>query len=250
MNPITASLVVFVCAFGGALLGIFIHRRLPEDHLSGETKDVVKLGMALVSTTVALVLGLLVSSAKGFYDTQNAEVTQLSTNIVLLDRLLAHYGPEAAEARSTLRTGIQAQIDLMWWRDSHTTFSQLDAPQNEILLDKIQELSPKEDRQRALQAQALNLAIQLGQVRLLMFQQRRVPIPSLLLITLVFWLTALFISFGLFAPLNVTVVASQFIAAVAVCAAIYLILEFYYPYSGLIQISDAPLRAALAQLAK
>jgi hypothetical protein len=248
MNPITASLVVFVCAFGGALLGIFIHRHLPEHHLSGETKDVVKLGMTLVSTMVALVLGLLVSSAKGFYDTQNAEVTQLSTNIVLLDHLLAHYGPETTDVRDTLRTGIQAQMKVMWSGDSHITFSQVDAPQNEILLDKIQALSPKEDRQRALQAQALSLAIQLGQVRLLMYQQRRVPIPSMLLVVLVFWLTALFTSFGLFAPLNITVVASQFVAVVAVCAAIYLILEFYYPYSGLIQVSDAPLRAALAQL--
>jgi hypothetical protein len=54
----------------------------------------------LVATTVALVLGLLVASAKSFYDTQTSEVTQLSTNVLLLDRLMAHYGPEATEARA------------------------------------------------------------------------------------------------------------------------------------------------------
>jgi|SRR6516162_4028115 CDP-diglyceride synthetase len=100
MNPVTASLFVFVCAAGGALLGIFFQRFLTERHISPESKDVVRLAMGLVATTVALVLGLLVASAKSFYDTQTSEVTQLSTNVLLLDRLMAHYGPEATEARA------------------------------------------------------------------------------------------------------------------------------------------------------
>jgi len=248
MNAVASSILVFVCAFGGALIGMFIHRLLPDRHTGPQTQDVVRLGMGLVATTLALVLGLMVASAKSFYDTQSAEVTQLSANILLQDRLLAHYGPETAEARAVLQTSVVRQMELMWQKDgSNKSSVQLRAPMGEVL-DKIQGLAPKDDRQRSLQAQALSLEIQIGQIRLLMFEQRRVPVPKPLLGMLIFWLIALFISFGMFAPPNFTVFAGLFVAAAAVCGAIFLILEMYYPYTGLIQVSDAPLRAALAQL--
>jgi hypothetical protein len=248
MNTVAASCLVFAFAFGGAMLGVLVHRLLPDHELSSDSKDVVRITMGLVATTLALVLGLLVASAKGFYDTQNAEVTRLSADVLLLDRLLAHYGSEATEVRATLRTSVARQMKLMR-KDSSGGFDTSLAPQaGEILVDKIQELPSSDDRQRSLQAQALTLAIELGQTRLLMLEQRRLPIPTLLLTTLVFWLFTLFASFGLFAPSNFTVHASFFAAAAAVSGAVFLILQMYYPYSGLIQISDAPLRAALAQL--
>src|SRR5271165_4382954 len=106
MHPLTTSLFVFFSTFAAALLGMFLQRVLPEHHIAPESKDVVRVGMGLVASTVALILGLLVYSSKGFYDTQTAEVTQLSANVVLLDRLLAHYGPEAADARAELRRSI------------------------------------------------------------------------------------------------------------------------------------------------
>jgi hypothetical protein len=200
--------------------------------------------MGLVATTVALVLGLLVASAKSFYDTQTSEVTQLSANILLLDRLLAHYGPEAAEARSALRTTVVRQTELMWHEDrSSETDIPFGAHTNELVLDKIQELSPKHDRQRVLQSQAVTLGIQIGQTRLLIYEQKRVPVPRLLLVMLIIWLIALFVSCGLFAPPNFTVVVSLFVAAGAACGAI-----FPNPYSGMIRVSDAPLRAILTQL--
>ncbi len=250
MNPLATSIFVFACAFGGALLGMFIHRLLPDRHLSPESKDVVRLGMGLVATTLALVLGLLVASAKGFYDTQTNEVTQMAANVILLDRVLAHYGPETAEVRAALRNTLSGQIEFMWASAPNETPNRPGARAGEVVFDKLQELSPKDDRQRAMQSQALNLAVQLGQTRWLMFEQKSVPVPKLLLIMLVFWLMALFISFGLFAPPNFTVVAGLFVAAGAVCGAIFLILEMYFPYSGLIQVSSAPLRAALAQLGR
>ena len=103
MSPFLFSLIVFACVFIGGMLGLLVGPRLPTQHASSDSKDVVRLGMGLVATTVALVLGLLVASAKSFYDTQNNEVTQLAANLVLLDRVLAHYGPEAADARASLR---------------------------------------------------------------------------------------------------------------------------------------------------
>jgi hypothetical protein len=118
----------------------------------------------------------------------------------------------------------------------------------EFVLDKIQELSPKDDNQRTMKAQASNLAVQMGQTRWLIFTQNTVPVPKPLLLVLTFWLTVLFISFGLFAPNNLTVNSGLFISALAVAGAIFLILQMYQPHGGLIQVSDAPLRAAIVQL--
>ena len=240
MSPFLFSLTVFACVFIGGMLGLFVGPRLPMQHASSDSKDVVRLGMGLVATTVALVLGLLVASAKSFYDTQNNEITQLAANLVLLDRVLAHYGPEAADTRASLRVTAELLPEVL---EAGTALRK-----GEFVLDKIQELSPKDDNQRTLKAQASNLAVQMGQTRWLMFTQNTVPVPKLLLLMLTFWLTVLFISFGLFAPSNLTVRSGLSISALAVAGAVFLILEMYQPHGGLIRVSDAPLRAAIAQL--
>jgi len=251
MNPINVSLLVFACAFGSSIVGMFIKRILPAHHVGPESKEVVRVGMGMVATTVALVLGLLVYSAKGFFDTQTNEVTQLAANVILLDRVPAHYGPESADARAELRNSVTRQIDVLWSQDSSQNANiHLGTPTGEAILDKIHELSPKDDKQRTLQSQALSLALQMGQTRLLMYEQRNVPVPTLLLILLVFWLIALFISFGLFAPTNLTVVVSFFVASMSICGAVFLIAEMYYPYGGFIRVSSAPLRAAMEQLGR
>ncbi|MGO9519859.1 MAG: hypothetical protein ACLPND_22710 [Candidatus Korobacteraceae bacterium] len=250
MSPVTVSVIVFACVFGGALVGIFVSSRLPSHHVTSETKDVVRLGMGLVATTVALALGLLIASAKSYYDTQSAEVTQLAANVVLLDRILVHYGPETQEARALLRDSVAHAVDFLSAANAGNAHMALGGPNAEGLFDRIQELSPKTDGQRSMQSQAFGLAIQMGQTRWLMFAQTNVSVPMPLLEIMVFWLTVLFISFGLFAPHNGTVVTSLFISTLAVSGAIFLILEMYQPYTGLIRVSAAPLRAALLQLSR
>jgi hypothetical protein len=117
MSSTTISLIVLACVFGGALLGIFLHAVLPQHHLSSKSKDIVKLGMGLLGTMAALVLGLLVASAKGSYDAQSAELTQLSANIAVLDRGLGLYGPETKEIRAMLRGAVVRILDQMWSKD-------------------------------------------------------------------------------------------------------------------------------------
>jgi hypothetical protein len=248
MSSITISLIVFACVFGGALLGIFLHAVLPQHHLAPDSKDIVKLGVGLVGTMAALVLGLLVASAKGSYDNQSTELTQMSANIVLLDRGLALYGPDTKEERALLRDAVVRILDQMWSKDGAGS-SRMAAPSGgEILYEKIQGLSPKNDAQRSIQSQALSIAVDIGKTRWLMYAQQATSVSMPLLVVLVLWLTVIFISFGLFAPFNATVVASLFVSAASVSGAILLILEMYTPYTGLIQISSAPLRAALAHL--
>jgi hypothetical protein len=228
---------------------MLLHSVLPQNHLSAETKGIVNLGAGIIGTMAALVLGLLVASAKNAYDTQSNELTDVSSRILLLDRVLAHYGPETKEAREELRGVVGGTIDRMWPQD-HTKRSQLDPTTSggEIVYDKIQELSPANDSQHSLKTEALSLAVGLAQTRSLMFEQSAVSISKPLLIVVVFWLSINFISFGLFAPHNATVIATLLLCALAVSGAIFLILELYSPFGGMIQISSAPMRNALAHL--
>jgi len=249
MNSIAVSLIVFACVFGGSLVGMFLRSRLPHHHLSAESGDIVKLGMGLVATMAALVLGLLISSAKSSYDAQSAELTQMSARVILLDRLLARYGPETKDVRDLLRGTVADSIDRVWPQE-HPRPSKLVAPSTgtDALILKIQALSPKDDGQRSLQVQSLSMVIDLIQTRWLMYEQGVGSVSTPMLVILVFWLAAIFISFGLFAPRNMTVISALFVSALSVSAAIFLILEMYTPFGGLIEISSAPLRAALTQL--
>jgi hypothetical protein len=226
---------------------VFILRSaLPPQHLSPDTKDVIRLGMGLVGTIVALVLSLLVASAKGSYDTQSNELTELLANIGLLDRVLAHYGPEAHETRNLLRGATSGMIDRIWPKDDSEP-SQPSAS-TESLYENILRLSPKTDAQRSFQAEALSIAYGAGKTRWLMYGQRANSVPLPLLVVLVLWLTVIFISFGLFTPRNATAIATLFVSALSISCAIFLILEMYKPFEGLVQISSAPMRAVLAGL--
>jgi hypothetical protein len=180
-------------------------------------------------------------------------VTHLAANYILLDQILAYYGPETSDTRSALRDGLvhvlEADTSL---RGSDQPFLGIEAGARlgGRVLAKILELSPKDENQRSLKAQALTVAFQLSQTRWLIFEQNSVPVPSLLLGMLIGWLILLFLSFGIFAPRNLTVLVGLLVAALAVCGAILLIVEMYRPQVGLIRISDAPLRAALTQLGR
>ena len=251
MSPIVVGGIVLACVFGGALLGMAIHAMLPEHHLNAESKDVIKLGMGLIATMSALVLALLTNSAKGSYDTQRNELTQAAANIILVDRVLAHYGPETKEARDLLKTSVAGMIDRLWPDDpvANAKLGPTTAG-GELFFDKIQELKPQNDVQRSLQAEAIKMSIDIGQARLLLFEQSGRSIPMPFLVLLIFWVTVIFLSFGLFAPRNATVIATLFLCALSVSGAIFLIMELDRPFGGMIQISSAPLRNAMDNIDK
>jgi len=249
MSSVATSLTALLCVFGGALLGIALRKVLPSHHLDADSRDVVKLGMGLVGTMAALILGLLVTSAKGAYDAQSSELTQVSANVLMLDRVLAHYGPESSEARESLRTAVAHALDTMWSHGRRGPSQKKPASHtNESLYDTIQKLSPKDDAQRTLKSNALAITMNLGQTRSLMYEQTETSVSKPLVIVMIFWLTIVFVSWGLFSPTNGTVITTFLAAGLAVSGAIFLILEMYNPYGGMIQISSGPLRAALAQL--
>jgi hypothetical protein len=251
MPPIVISCIVFTCVFGGTLAGILLRAALPDHHLTTDSRDVMKLGMGLIATMSALVLSLLVASAKGSYDTQKNELTQMSANVILLDRALAHYGPEAKNAREQLRRVFEGMRDRVWPEDNPQA-PKMDSviAGGEGLYDAVQTLSPQSDVQRSLQAQAVKGLVDLAQTRWLLFEQSGSSIPFPFLVVLVFWLTILFASFGLLAPRNTTVLAMLVLSAASVSGALFLILELDQPFQGLIRISSTPVRNALAQLGR
>lgn len=249
MNPMTIGWIVLACVFGGAVLGMVLHRILPAHHLSTDSKDVIKLGMGLTATMSALVLALLIASAKSSYDAQRNELTQFSVNVILLDRVLAKYGPETKMARDILRRSVIRIVDQIWPKaDASARALDPTTVQAGDLYDKIEELSPQNEAQRSLKSEAEKVSIELAQTRWLLFEQGGSSIPMPFLVLLVFWVTIIFLSFGLFAPPNATVISTLFLCALSVSGAIFLILELDRPFGGLIQISSAPLHNAVAHL--
>jgi hypothetical protein len=241
--------IVFALVFGSALLAMFVHSTLPENHLSTDSKDVVKLGTALIATMSALVLSLLVASTKSAFDTRSNQLVQASADIILLDRVLARYGPETKEARYLLQRSTAAVVDRFWPADGAKPLRVDEgASPVEALYDKIDALSPQTEVQRALRSQAEVTALDMGKTRLLLFERLGTSIPIPFLVVLVFWLCIIFASFGLFAPRNATVITVLGVCALSVAGAIFLILELDRSFEGLLQVSGAPLRAALAQL--
>jgi hypothetical protein len=253
MDSLIKGVIAFACVFGAALVGILWRARIPGECQASESKDVVRLAMGLVLTTVAITLGLLIGSAKNFYDNQNAEMARLGGNYVLLDRMLAAYGPEANGARAALRAvlanQIQAREQLL---GTNKMYSEIKSGTmiGGSIIDKVHALSPKDDDQRFFKQQSLGAEVELGRLRWLMYEENAVPFPSFLLVVLIVWLIVLFASFGIFAPRNPLVLAAFLASAGAICAAIFLILQMYHPQRGLIRVSDAPLRAAMQQLGR
>jgi hypothetical protein len=250
LSAIAIAGIVFACVFGGALLGMLLRRVLPAHHLADESKDVMKLGMGLVATMAALVLGLLIASAKSSHEAQRSGFEQMAANFILLDTALAHFGADAGDARAVLHRTVTIALQRIWPQDSAQS-SRLDAPQTtagaQTLLDRIQGLSARDDAQRWLQSQALQIAVELGRTRWLLFEEQQgTSIPMPFLAVLVFWLAVLFGSFGLFARPNATIIATLLVCALSVSGAIFLILEMDHPFKGMMQISSAPLRNALA----
>ena len=249
MSPMAIGWIVFALVFGSALLAMYVHGLLPEHHLSSDSQDVVKLGIALIATMSALVLSLLVASANSAFDMRSNQLTQASADVLLLDRALARYGPETNEARALLKSAMVATLERFEGTKKITIDPGASSP-IEMLYDKIEALKPQSDQQRSMQSQALTLAADAGRTRLLVFENLGASIPVPFLVVLVFWLCIIFASFGLFAPRNATVITVLCVCALSVAGAIFLILELDQSFEGLLQVSSAPVRAAVAQLGR
>lgn len=251
LSALAAASITFACAFGGALLGTYVRAILPSGHLSRESQDVMRLAMGLVATMTALLLGLVTAAARSSFDNQDVAMRTNATNVLTLDRLLARYGPETRATRDLIRKAVAFRVETTWPEDGSAGSGLAQAqgtPAVEEIENQILQLAPATDAQRWFRSEALRLTEDVIKARWRALGSLEGSVPVLFLVVVILWLTVTFVSFGLYAPPNASVIAVLFVAAISVAAAIFLTLELDGPYDGLIKISSGPMRYVLAEL--
>lgn len=250
MHPLMVSSSVFALVFTGALAGMVLRRDLPQAHLGTDAKDAIRLAIGLIVTMTGLVLGMLVSSAKTYYDGQKNEIAEMSSEIILLDNMLEVYGPETKQTRIEACRFVEDAVDRIWPKEKSRLFELRPKNNGQNVFVQLQLLVPNNDMQAAAKGQVMSLVLSLRKTYWLMFlesEQTSMSIPLLIVVTS--WLVAIFIGFGIFAPPNSTVIVTLIVCALAVSAAIFIIMEMYSPFSGILKISPTAVRDALSQIA-
>ena len=212
MSSTAAFLASFASILIGAAIGMVLKRFLPAELLEGGSKEAIRLGAGFLSTLAALVIGLMIASAKNTYDTQNTNIRQLGTNAVLVDQMLTKYGPEAKAARTLLREIIPSAAARIWQeniagKDGGSTFVVSETA--ERFYNAVEGLKPANAEQTSLKSRIIQLTTDMGRTRLLVFTQGDNAIPVPFFIVLVFWLVVIFASFSLFAEPSPIVIASN-----------------------------------------
>jgi len=253
MSALLISAIVFGCVFGGALVGSALRSVLPTHHLAEDSKDIIKLAIGLIATLTALVLGLLVGSVKSSFDAKNEAVKRIATNLVLLDRVMAQYGPAAQPARDLLREAATSRHNVLV-RSKPTNARIGDTAAATAGLEGVQkmlrDLPVKTRADELLQTRAIEVSGDLMQTRWLLAENFESSIPTPFLVVVVSWMVIIFISFGLFAPSNGTVLTALFVCALSVSGALFLILEMDAAFGGIIKVSLSPLTDAVGRLGK
>ena len=249
MITISLAAILFLFLAGVTLLGARLRRLVPAEHLSADSKDAVKLALGLVATMTAILLGLLVSSAKSSFDTARSEVMQMAAKIALLDRVLTLYGPQTADARHALRDSVAEGVRRTWPADGRRP-AQLEP--NEEMGDAvyvaISRLAPQDEAQRALKTEATTLMVQLAELRTLVRAQAVSSVSKPLLIALVIWLVVIFLGFSLLAPANATNTLALLAGAFSVACAVFIILDLDHPFAGVVRIPSEPMIRTLNHL--
>ena len=250
MSSTAAFLASFASILIGAAIGMVLRRALPAELLEGGSKEAIRLGAGFLSTLAALVIGLMIASAKNTYDNQNSNIRQLGTNAVLVDQMLTKYGPEAKAARTLLREIIPSATARIW-RENVTgkggsTF--VISETAERFYSGVEDLKPANAEQTSLKSRIIQITTDMGRTRLLVFTQADDAIPVPFFIVLVFWLVVIFASFSLFAEPSPIVVASTLLFALSVSSALFLIVDLSHPFQGLMQISNYHLHMVLPKI--
>ena len=252
MNDIIIGLIVFTCIFAGGMGGLLLSPLLPTQHRSTETRDVVRLGMGMISVLASLVLGLLTASAKGTFDNADQQLRSYSADLIMLDQTLRDYGDEADAIRAMLVRYTDQAVRTTWPEEAPAQRQPLEDKNAGELLDRAMQavlaLSPTNDRQQWLRSHALEIAGHLIRTRWSVLVGQEGSISPVLLGIMVVWITVIFASFGLNAPRNMTVAVAFLLCAASIGASVFLIEEMDTPFSGVIMVSGAPMKNALAHL--
>ena len=249
MSGTVTGLLVFAFLAGASLLVLWLHPRLPPAYRSKETTDVVRLGIGVVATITALVLGLLISSVKGSFDQVDRDVQTFATDLILLDRTLRLYGPGAENARALLTRYTERALHETWPGAGGTAV--VEGKEAGTLLDQAEaaiQALPSDPRRLGLAGQAATEMRDVVRQRWTLIGESGSAVSSVIVAALALWLGLVFASCGYNAPRNALVVAVLLVCAAAIAGAIFLIVEMDGAFTGLVVVPDEPMRRALAHM--
>jgi hypothetical protein len=229
---------------------MLLHRHLPSAQLGAGTKEVIRLGAGFLATLSAVLISLMIASAKNSYDTQAAHFRMLAAYLVETDQLLVQYGPESTQIRILMRQAVPAAVDRIWRekRSANQDSAFTAASLAEQINSAISALSPANDAQRALKRRIEEASDQIAKTRLLMFADGDIAILTPFLLILIVWLAVVFASYSLFVEPGPVVIAALLVAALSISSALFLVADLSQPFAGLMQIPKEQLRNILAPI--
>jgi len=242
--------IVVACTFGGTILGYRFQSLLPKEHLTPETRDIVKVVMGILGTLSALVLGLMISSSRGSYDRQREEVFELAVKLVSLDRSLQRFGPETKQIRLDLKQVVGGAVEKILPTDSSKASEIAPDGAGDAWLRSVEALVPANDSQRFHQTRAINLGMDLMNTRWLLYHQSIGSVPLILLGLITVWFALIFFCIGMLAPNNKTVLVMMLLCALSVSGAMILGMELDRPFDGILRIPSDPILRALANMGR
>jgi hypothetical protein len=243
-------LLSFASIVAGVLAGMAVRARIPAARLGHDTKEVIRLGAGLLATLAAVVISLMIASAKSSYDTQGTHFRQLAAYLVETDQLLAQYGPEAVPVRQLLRQDVPAAMERIWNERATALQNTAFTPNSlaEKLHTAIEALTPVNDAQRSLKPRILQASNEIARTRLLIFADGDKPVLTPFMLILIVWLTVIFASFGLFVEPSAIAWTALLIFALSVSSALFLVSDLGQPFAGFMQIPKQQLGYTLAPL--
>jgi hypothetical protein len=250
MNPTEVFVITLACMFGSAMGGLLLFRYFPPHHRGEETRHVIRSIAGIFVTMTALVMGLMINTAKNRFDGINRDLHSYATNLILLDRTLATFGPGAMETRARLKAYVAraAGRGSFVSADPVLTSDMTSEQMLNAVGDALRAITPSDSQSLAVWNDARQEYGRIVELRWALVEQAESSIPPPLLVLVVCWLILVFGSYGYGAPANATVVASLFVAAALIAAALDLTADLDVPYSGYISVSPAPLQRVLAEL--
>ncbi|PKA41799.1 hypothetical protein CWR43_20875 [Rhizobium sullae] len=249
VREVLVAALVFACLVIASLGTMLGYSKLPVHHRQDETNTVVRLVANIFVVMTSLVFGLMINSAKNTFEALDNNVHSFATEIILLDRTLRTYGLEAHDARQSLVAYVEkaltntARIDGSLVRSDRASELALNG-----VGDSLSVISPIDAGHVALWDNARQQYQKIVEQRWVIVEQSEGVIPLPIICMLAAWLTLIFASFGYRAPKNIIVAAMFVMSALLISASLYLVLDMDIPFAGLIQISDAPLQRALAEI--
>jgi hypothetical protein len=252
MKDILIGVAVFAIIFGGALFGMLLGKILPDQHMSAESRDVIRIVMAMLATLSAVVLGLLTGSAISSLAEKEGELRSAGVQFIMLDRTLAEYGPETTQTRALLKQLLAERVGQIWpEEDGAVSLTALGSGAGINLVQRdLFALSPRTEQQRWLRSNALQSTNTIAESRWTTIEQIGSRFPWAFFIIVVAWQAVIFASFGLYAPRNASVMAALLVAALTLAFPIFMMLEMDQPYGGLVKIPSTSLRVALDQMGR